>query len=105
MFLVNELVALAAESQALKEILASSDSEDFAQRVFDKVFYTDIERLKKMEDMWKTRKAPTPLRYSEIIGQKGSSSDAVETSAAEAATLKDQRVWTLQETVKVFSER
>ncbi|KAF9990113.1 E1 ubiquitin-activating protein uba2 [Mortierella antarctica] len=102
---VNELAALAAESQALKEILASSDSEDFAQRVFDKVFYTDIERLKKMEDMWKSRKAPTPLRYSEIMGHKNNnSSDTMETSAAEAATLKDQRVWTLQETVQVFSE-
>ncbi|KAF9290599.1 E1 ubiquitin-activating protein uba2 [Mortierella alpina] len=100
----TELAALAAESQALKEILASSDSEDFAQRVFDKVFHTDIERLKKMEDMWKSRKAPTPLRYNEIMGHKNNAPNAMETSTAEAAMLKDQRVWTLQETVQVFSE-
>ncbi|KAG0211428.1 E1 ubiquitin-activating protein uba2 [Mortierella sp. GBA30] len=100
----KELAALAAESQALKAILASSDKEGFAQRVFDKVFHTDIERLRSLEDMWKTRKAPTPLRYTSILDQKDIQPNVMDTPTTDAMTLKDQRVWTLQETVQVFSE-
>ncbi|KAI1313827.1 E1 ubiquitin-activating protein uba2 [Mortierella claussenii] len=101
---VKELAALAAESQALKAILESAGTEGFAQRVFDKVFYTDIQRLRSMEDMWKTRKAPTPLKYDKIMEQPDDVPGEIDTITSEAVTLKDQRVWTLQETVQVFSE-
>ncbi|KAF9355250.1 E1 ubiquitin-activating protein uba2 [Mortierella sp. AD094] len=99
----KELAALAAESQALKEILASTDNEGFAERVFDKVFHGDIQRLRSMEDMWKTRKAPTPLKYGEIISQVDDLPTAMDVTAQESITLKDQRVWTLRETAEVFS--
>ncbi|KAI8600010.1 putative ubiquitin-like activating enzyme [Dissophora ornata] len=100
----KELAALAVESQALKAILASADSEGFAQRVFDKVFYNDIQRLRSMEDMWKTRKPPTPLKYDEIINQVNDLPRAMDATTLEAITLKDQRVWTLRETVEVFGD-
>ncbi|KAG0291589.1 E1 ubiquitin-activating protein uba2 [Dissophora globulifera] len=100
----KELAALAAESQALKEILASMDTEGFAERVFNKVFFTDIHRLRSMEDMWKTRKPPTPLKYDEILQQTDDLPGAMDATTLEAVTLKDQRVWTLRETVQVFSE-
>ncbi|KAG0010069.1 E1 ubiquitin-activating protein uba2, partial [Entomortierella chlamydospora] len=100
----KELAALAAESQALKEILASASDEGFAERVFDKVFHGDIQRLRSMEDMWKTRKAPTPLKYSEIINQTDDLPTAMDVTAQESITLKDQRVWTLRETAEVFSD-
>ncbi|KAF9983446.1 E1 ubiquitin-activating protein uba2 [Modicella reniformis] len=99
----KELAALAAESQALKEILASSDTDGFAKRVFDKVYYMDILRLRSMEDMWKTRKAPTPLKYDDIFNQTEEVSNAMDTTPLEGSTLKDQRVWTLQETAQVFT--
>ncbi|KAG0311885.1 E1 ubiquitin-activating protein uba2 [Dissophora globulifera] len=102
--IAKELAALAAESQALKEILASMDTEGFAERVFNKVFFTDIHRLRSMEDMWKTRKPPTPLKYDEILHQTEDLPGAMDATTLEAVTLKDQRVWTLRETVQVFSE-
>ncbi|KAI7823790.1 hypothetical protein BC939DRAFT_397013 [Gamsiella multidivaricata] len=100
----KELAALAAESQALKEILASANTDGFAQRVFDKVFYTDIQRLRSMEDMWKSRRAPTPLKYDEIMNETGDLPSAMDAASLESSTLKDQRVWTLRETVQVFSD-
>ncbi|KAF8964605.1 E1 ubiquitin-activating protein uba2 [Entomortierella lignicola] len=100
----KELAALAAESQALKEILASANSEGFAERVFDKVFYSDILRLRSMEDMWKTRKAPIPLKYSEILSNADDLPSALDATTLESSTLKDQRVWTLRETAEVFSD-
>ncbi|KAF9189556.1 E1 ubiquitin-activating protein uba2 [Haplosporangium sp. Z 767] len=100
----KELEALAKESQALKAILASADTEGFAQRVFDKVFYTDIQRLRSMEDMWKTRKAPTPLKYDEIVDKAQGLPEAMDATDLGTSTLKDQRAWTLQETVQVFCD-
>eukprot|EP00798_Chlamydomonas_sp_ICE-L_P025933 gene25933-11612_t len=64
----------AAEERAKLEEEASffviKDSEsglDFASRVFQKVYGSDIERLVKMEELWKTRKPPSPLSLMELI--------------------------------------
>lgn len=72
-------------------------SEGFAQKVFDKVFKDDIERLRSMEDMWKTRKPPTALDY-DTLKEKASS---VETNISQ----KDQKVWTPEEDFAVFKDR
>ncbi|KAF9095607.1 E1 ubiquitin-activating protein uba2 [Mortierella sp. AD031] len=100
----KELAALAQEAQALKAILASADTDGFAKRVFDKVFYTDIQRLRSMEDMWKSRKPPTPLKYDDIMNTTDDLQKAMDATTLESGTLKDQRVWTLRETVEVFSD-
>ncbi|KAF9155769.1 E1 ubiquitin-activating protein uba2 [Linnemannia schmuckeri] len=101
---VKELAALAQEAQALKAILASADTEGFAQRVFDKVFHTDIQRLRSMEDMWKSRKPPTPLKYDDIMSSTDDLQKAMDATTLESQNLKDQRVWTLRETVEVFTD-
>ncbi|KAG0380486.1 E1 ubiquitin-activating protein uba2 [Mortierella sp. AD032] len=100
----KELAALAQEAQALKAILASADTECFANRVFDKVFHADIQRLRSMEDMWKSRKPPTPLRYDDIMNTTDDLQKALDAATLESGALKDQRVWTLRETVEVFSD-
>ncbi|OAQ26113.1 putative ubiquitin-like activating enzyme [Linnemannia elongata AG-77] len=100
----KELAALAQEAQALKAILASAGTEGFAQRVFDKVFHTDIQRLRSMEDMWKSRKPPTPLKYDDIMSSTEDLQKAMDAATLESQNLKDQRVWTLRETVEVFHE-
>lgn len=105
MILAKELAALAQEAQALKAILASADTEGFAKRVFDKVFHTDILRLRSMEDMWKSRKPPTPLKYDDIMNTNDDLQKAMDATTLESGALKDQRVWTLRETVEVFSDR
>lgn len=61
------------------------------------VFTEDITRLRSMEDMWKTRKAPQPLNYDEVVK-----------SAAEighSVSKRDQVAWTLAENCSVFHER
>lgn len=95
----KELVALAAESQALKAILATAGTKGFAKRIFEKVFFTDINRLRSMEDMWKIREPPKPLVFDDIITQESKNHEA------HSASLKDQIVWSLPEAVKVFCER
>ena len=57
----KEIENLRKESQALKRIRESMGSEEFPRLVFNKVFKEDIERLRSMEDMWKTRRAPERL--------------------------------------------
>lgn len=85
------------EAQALKTIRKSIGTEDFAQRVFDKVFKDDIERLRGMEDMWKTRKPPTALDY-EPLQEKAATVEA-------KISQNDQRTWTLEENFTVFKDR
>lgn len=96
----QEIEKLRQEAQALKQIREAMGTDSFPQLLFDKVFKHDIERLKSMEEMWKTRKPPQPIDYSSTI--KG---------AAGIDTKKDkilkegQRVWNLDENVVVFRDR
>lgn len=72
-------------------------STDFASKVFNKVFREDIERLRAMEDMWKTRKPPQPLSFDELQEQS--------TSVEATISCVDQKVWTLAEDFVVFKDR
>ncbi|KAG0044685.1 E1 ubiquitin-activating protein uba2 [Gryganskiella cystojenkinii] len=101
---VKELETLKAESQALKTILAQAGQDNFTELVFDKLFGADIERLRQMEDMWKTRAAPVPLYYSKIMDHTENLTHHMDATTLESATLKDQRVWTLRETAQVFGD-
>lgn len=69
-------------------------SDDFARKVFEKVFREDIERLRGMEEMWKTRNAPEALRF-----------DKVDTSVDATVSCHDQQVWNLAENFAVFKDR
>jgi ubiquitin-like 1-activating enzyme E1 B len=65
--------------------------------LFDKVFDTDIRRLRSMEEMWKTRKSPEPLQYADLLGR------ATKAMATKNSVLRDgQRVWSLEENLVVF---
>lgn len=72
-------------------------SPDFARKVFEKVFKEDIERLRGMEDMWKSRQRPEPLDFDKLQ----------EESASVDATIpcNDQSVWSLPEDLAVFIDR
>jgi len=93
----EEIENLRREAQALKAIRESMGSPDFAKKVFDKVFKEDIERLRGMEDMWKTRRPPEPLNYETLEEQAAS----VDTTIS----CNDQKVWTLAEDFVVFKDR
>jgi ubiquitin-like 1-activating enzyme E1 B len=93
----EEVAKLREEAQALKKIRSLMGTSDFAQAVFDKVFYEDIERLRSMVEMWQSRKAPESLRFASIATE----GDQVKTG--EALANQDQRTWTLEENLAVFA--
>jgi len=70
-------------------------SSDFAKLVFQKVFTDDIERLRSMEDMWKTREPPNALFFDEL-------SKKAEGKCAADIVENDQAVWSLAENFVVF---
>jgi ubiquitin-like 1-activating enzyme E1 B len=90
----SEVANLRKEAQALKRIRDSMGSQDFPRLVFDKVFNEDIERLRSMEDMWKTRKAPEALDYDTLMQE----SLGVGTGIAQ----QDQVTWNVAENFAVF---
>ncbi|KAK5651209.1 hypothetical protein OQA88_12716 [Cercophora sp. LCS_1] len=93
----QEIEELKRESAALRKIRESVGTDEFAKMLFNKVFNTDIVRLRSMEDMWKTRKPPEPLDYDVLM----------ETAAAldKDTVLKGaQKVWSLEENVTVFND-
>ncbi|RUS34915.1 hypothetical protein BC938DRAFT_477829 [Jimgerdemannia flammicorona] len=63
------------------------------------VFTTDITRLLSMEDMWKTRKPPTPLHFDELRDMMDT---RVVDGPSQGVGLKDQQVWTIKEDFDVF---
>lgn len=95
----EEIAELKRESEELRKIRESVGTPEFPQMLFDKVFNKDIARLRSMEDMWKSRKAPEPLGYSSMVEK---STDA---AATKDAILADgQRSWSLEENFVVFSD-
>lgn len=72
---------------------AGESAAAFARRVFGAVFEADVERLLRMDALWKERAKPTPLRLEEL-------------ELPDAARLADveQRAWTVAENAAVFVE-
>lgn len=92
----EEIANLRREAQALKEIRRSMTSTEFPRKVFEKVFRSDIDRLRGMEDMWKTRTPPEPLDFDKLE-EESSCIEAVVSS-------NDQKVWTTAEDFIVFKD-
>ncbi|KAI1491951.1 SUMO-activating enzyme subunit uba-2 [Biscogniauxia mediterranea] len=94
-----EIEELRKESEALRQIRESVGTDKFPQMLFDKVFHTDISRLLSMEEMWKSRKPPEPLKYETVMAQ------ASEAIASKDAIIKDgQSVWSLEQNLVVFND-
>lgn len=85
----KEIENLRHEAQALKRIRELMGSKEFPQKVFDKVFKYDVERLRTMEDMWRTRRKPDPLDFETLekeipsVGATISDEDQIKWSTAE----------------------
>lgn len=90
----SEIKNLQKEAQALQRIRESMGSEDFPRLVFNKVYKEDVERLRSMEDMWKTRRAPEPLDYDALAKE----AEGIPATVAQ----QDQKVWSLAENLVVF---
>ncbi|KAF4554716.1 Ubiquitin-activating enzyme E1-like protein 2 [Elsinoe fawcettii] len=91
----EEIENLRQESAALKKLRQSLDGGHASRDVFEKVYHDDVNRLRSMEDMWKSRKAPEPIKWDEVINEATSTSPSV--------LVEDQRTWNLPENVAVFN--
>lgn len=69
---------------------------EFPRKVFEKVFTNDINRLRSMEDMWKTRKRPSPLDFDTLTQASG--------NITCPTISQDQRPWTEAENFYVFCD-
>ncbi|KAL8883493.1 MAG: hypothetical protein Q9192_007138 [Flavoplaca navasiana] len=94
-----EIENLRKEAHALKEIRQSMGSDDFPRKIFEKVFTDDINRLRNMEDMWKTRQKPTALDFETV-----SKSSASGGEVGDSVGSRDQDVWNLAENFTVFCD-
>ena len=95
--IAEEIRNLKKEAKALKTIRESMGSTGFSQKVFDKVFKEDIERLRGMEEMWNSRKMPEILSYDAL---------SLESAAlVPSISLKDQTPWSAAENFAVFQDR
>lgn len=92
----EEVVKLREEAQALKKIRSLMGTGEFAQAVFDKVFYDDIERLRSMSEMWQSRSPPKSLKFDSL------KADTDLIKQGQALALQDQRVWSAEENLAVF---
>ncbi|RMZ85584.1 hypothetical protein DV737_g622, partial [Chaetothyriales sp. CBS 132003] len=92
----QEIAKLKEEAEALKAIRASMGSDGFAKQVFDKVFKDDIERLAKMEDMWKDRPAPEALSFELLAGEPQDTASSI--------AHEDQNTWTTAQSFVVFRD-
>lgn len=90
----KEMENLRQEAHALKRIRESMGSEDFPRLIFEKVYKEDIERLRSMEDMWKSRRAPEALDFDKLSEEAAHVEPAI--------SHKDQKTWTLAENFVVF---
>jgi ubiquitin-like 1-activating enzyme E1 B len=96
--IAQELAALSRETAELKLIKEAAGSPDYAQKVFDKVYNTDIKRLLSMDSMWKNRAMPTPLEFDAL------KSATSEETRKVAEGLIDQKVWNLKENFEMFND-
>ena len=94
-----EIENLRKEAHALKEIRQSMGLEEFPRKIFEKVFTDDINRLRSMEDMWKTRQKPTALDFETV-----SKSSASGGEVGDSISKRDQDTWNLAENFTVFCD-
>ncbi|KAL8814245.1 MAG: hypothetical protein Q9223_006518 [Gallowayella weberi] len=94
-----EIENLRKEAHALKEIRQSMGSDDFPRKIFEKVFRDDINRLRNMEDMWKSRQKPTALDFDTV-----SKSSASGGEVGDSVSKRDQDTWNLAENFTVFCD-
>lgn len=95
----EEVAKLKVEAEALKKIRSLMGKSEFAQKVFDKVFHEDIERLRSMSEMWQSRKPPESLKYDALRADI----DAEIIKRGQSLSSLDQSAWSLQDNLAVFT--
>ncbi|KAL7798192.1 hypothetical protein V8C37DRAFT_248117 [Trichoderma ceciliae] len=94
-----EIEELKKESLALKKIRDAIGTPEFPKLLFDKVFNSDIERLRSVEDMWKSRRAPEALKYDDVLARASQILESKDSILADG-----QKAWSLEESLVVFND-
>lgn len=96
---VQELENLRREAQEMRTLRQAASvrasAREACERIFDKVYRADIERLLSMEDMWAHRRKPVPLSLVQATQEAPA-------AASSAPTLRDRRPLTLRENALLF---
>ncbi|WIA22762.1 hypothetical protein OEZ85_001163 [Tetradesmus obliquus] len=80
----------------------------YAQRVFERLYCSDIKEVLIMEELWKTRTPPSPLILKELLPDAAAAAavqaaaDSSTGSASKALGLPDQEVWSVADSARVF---
>uniref|UniRef100_A0A8W7P367 SUMO-activating enzyme subunit n=1 Tax=Anopheles coluzzii TaxID=1518534 RepID=A0A8W7P367_ANOCL len=69
------------------------------EKIFNKLFYDDINYLLSMSNLWKNRTPPKPAKWDAV--QEGDGEDG---SIVEDSVTRDQKVLSMAQTAKVFGE-
>ena len=77
------------------------DTAAFAKRVFGTVFEMDVERLLRMDTLWKERKPPKPIRVAELALP---SADRGPDGRPRASGPDDQLTWSVEQSAAMFLE-
>ncbi|KAI8816015.1 uncharacterized protein EV422DRAFT_551792 [Fimicolochytrium jonesii] len=94
----KEMAHLRKEKEALNRLRESAGTAEYGKIVFQKVFTDDVKGLLVMEDLWKSRKPPTPLEYDQVASKTSTPSNGDTPNALEW----DRKIWTVQENTSVF---
>ncbi|CAD7698859.1 unnamed protein product [Ostreobium quekettii] len=80
------------------------NSYDYAKRIFRRVYEQDIEQVKTMDELWKTRRPPQQLDLKEILDQQTLPETANGYSSASRALglTESHKAWDLCENARVF---
>lgn len=66
----EEIKNLIKEQNELLDLKKQIKDENFYERVIEKIFIKDINKLLLLSDLWKTRRKPVPLQWSEELKQQ-----------------------------------
>ncbi|XP_067645461.1 SUMO-activating enzyme subunit 2 [Eurosta solidaginis] len=80
----------------------AKDSEYDAATLFNKFFFDDIKYLLSMSNLWKERKAPTPLKWDNVLVQQNEAKNEI--LAEKDYTRFYHSVWSLAECAAVFKD-
>ncbi|CAD7004598.1 unnamed protein product [Ceratitis capitata] len=82
----------------------AKDSNYDAATLFNKFFYDDIKYLLSMSNLWKERKAPTPLKWDNVLVNQDNGEKEVTADASKEPTRQYHKVWSLAECANVFAD-
>lgn len=90
----DEIKNFISESNELIELKRAINDEDFSLKLINKIFIKDIEKLLRIEDLWKTRIPPIPLDFEKLL-------DAVNSIAVEDLGT-GQKEWSIEQNLKLL---